>query len=191
MLGSPSAPFEPLSIGGESITIPLNEGIMVLCTGNSKLLPLFNEYTLTEGRSLSEGTYTFTNDYNPDTGIKLLSKPWITVYDPAETYADFYLFSYMPTKLDCEVDYSGKISELTLYPENGVIYWGRNDYPDLDLDSNGDLIPDFLDPNVNGSLPQFLDFYTVADGPQGLLQFITSDGKEFVTSDGKYLFVRP
>lgn len=190
MLDSPSAPFEPLHIRGESITVKTEGKVLVLFTGHPELLPEFNECVLTEGRSLQEGTYQFTNDYNLNTGLKLLKKNWITVYDPDESYADFYIFTYTPTNLACKVDASGVITELILYPGNGVIYWGRHDYPDLKADSNSDLIPDFLDPTINGSLPQFLDFLTVADGPQGIKIVLLSTGAEIQTSNGKTLFVR-
>jgi len=190
MLHTPSAPFEPVSLRGSYTTVETEGKILVLCTGNPGLLPNFNEYTLTEGRSLQAGIYNFTNDYNSETGILNLNKCFITVYDPDKTYADFYMFTHMPTNLKFTVDSLGIISELTIYPGNGLIYWGRIDYPDLTLDSNSDLIPDFLDQSVNGSLPRFLSSYAVADGPQGIKVVLLSTNDEIQTSNGLTLFVR-
>jgi len=190
MIDSPSAPFQPLHIRGETVIVNTTGKVLVLFTGNSELLPEFNEFVLTEGRSLSAGTYHFTNDYDSETGILNLNKSFLIVYDPDETFADFYIFTYIPTGLDCTVDSSGAISELVLYPGNGAIYWGRIDYPDLTIDSNSDDIPDFLDSNVNGSLPQFLESYTVADGPQGIKIILLSTGAAIQTSNGKTVFVR-
>lgn len=188
---TPSAPFEPLHVRGESITLKTEGKVLVLPTNHPYLLPKYNEYTLTVGRALPDaGTYTFTNDYETELGILNLNKNFIICYDPATTEADFYLFTYRPTKLKYTVDVSGTIAQLVLYPGNGLVYHGRITYPDLTSDSNSDSIPDFLDVNVNGSVPKFLQSYSTVDGTPGVKQLLDSAGNELLESDAKYLFAR-
>jgi hypothetical protein len=214
---APSAPFEPVSIIGESVTVETKGKILVLPTGHPYLLPLYNEYCI--GRATQpSGTYTFTNDFNSNTGLKNLIYPWIALYDPQDTEIDFYLFSYSPQKLEYTVKdfysetgafltsdlkefitadqktysvkfYDQYITQLKLFPGNGIIYHGRLTYADLTRESNSDLIPDFLDINKIGSLTRFLQSYS-ADGLIKTTQFLTSDLKEFKTSNSEYLFVR-
>jgi hypothetical protein len=189
-MNTPSAPFEPLHIRGDSVTVDCSFDTLVLFTGHPYLLPSYNEYTLTEGRALpAAGTYTFTNDYDGDLGILNLNKNLIVCYDSSSNEVDFYLFTYKPTQLKYTVDGSGTITQLILYPGNGLIYHGQITFSDLTRDSNSDLIPDFLDSSV-GSLSKFLQSYATVDGTPGAKQFLTADGKEFLTADGKYLFVR-
>lgn len=190
-LPKPSAPFSPVCVVGESITVDTAGKVLVLPTGHPYLLPKYNEFTLTEGRALPEaGTYTFTNDFETELGIKNLITPWIALYDPAGRDVDFYLFTYKPSQLSFTVDSEGIITQLILYPGNGLIYHGQITFSDLTRDSNSDLIPDFLDSSVLGSLSKFLQSYATVDGTPGAKQFLTADGKEFLTADGKYLFVR-
>ncbi|HEY3389615.1 MAG TPA: hypothetical protein VGK38_08600 [Prolixibacteraceae bacterium] len=172
-------------------TIKTKSTVLVLHTDNPDLLPRYNEYTLAVSRSLpSAGTYTFTNNYDTETGILNLNKSWIVIYDPTNNYVDFFLFTHKPTRLDYTVNSLGVITQLILWPGNGLIYHGQIIYPNLTFDSNSDLIPDFLDPTVNGSLSRFLNSYTVADGPQGIKIILLSTGAEIKTSNGKTLFVR-
>lgn len=190
-LKTPSAPFSPVYVHGESITVDTAGKVLVLPTGHPYLLPKYNEFTLTEGRALPEvGTYSFTNDYDSELGILNLNKNFIVCYDPSGSEVDFYLFTYKPTKFKFTVDSSGTITQLILYPGNGLIYHGQITFSDLTRDSNSDLIPDFLDSSVPGSLSKFLQPYTTVDGTPGTKQFLTADGEEFLTADGKYLFVR-
>lgn len=185
---APNAPFEPVSIRGESVTIETKGKILVLPTGHPYLLPSYNEYCI--GRTpLVSGTYTFTNDYDSELGILNLNKNWIAICDTDDSNVDFFLFTYKPTKLKCTVDSFGIITRLMLYPGNGLIYHGRITYSDLTRDYNSDLIPDFLDINKIGSLTRFLQSYS-ADGLIKTTQFLTSDLKEFKTSNSEYLFVR-
>jgi hypothetical protein len=188
---TPSAPFEPMHIRGNSITVDVSGKVLVLPTGHPYLLPSYNEYTLTVGRALpSAGTYTFTNDYETELGILNLNKNFIACYDPAGNEIDFYHFTYKPTQLKYIVDASGTITQLILYPGNGLIYHGQIHFSDLTRDTNSDFIPDFLDTSVLGSLTKFLQSYSTVDGTLGTKQFLAADGKEFLTADGKYLFVR-
>lgn len=190
-LPTPSAPFSPVYVHGESITVDTAGKVLVLPTGHPYLLPKYNEFTLTEGRALPEaGTYTFTNDFETELGILNLNKNFIVCYDPSGSEVDFYLFTYKPTRFKFTVDSSGTITQLILYPGNGLIYHGQITFSDLTRDSNSDLIPDFLDSSVPGSLSKFLQSYATVDGTPGAKQFLTADGKEFLTADGKYLFVR-
>jgi hypothetical protein len=57
---------------------------------------------------------------------------------------------------------------LTLYPGNGLIYWGRITHCNPSLDSNGDLIPDCIKTDVH---------------------YTTADGQIFTTADGAYFDV--
>lgn len=190
-MNEPAAPFEPLHLQGESITLDTAGKVLVLPTGHPYLLPKYNEYALTIGRSLPAAeTYTFTSDYDSELGILNLNKNLIICYDPVGNEVDFFLFTYKPTQLNYTVNSSGIITQLILYPGNGLIYWGRVHYSDLTRDSNSDLIPDVLDPSIVGSVTNFLKAYSTADGTPGAKQLLTADGKEFLTSDGKYLFAR-
>jgi hypothetical protein len=189
-MDEPAAPFEPLHICGASITIPVNWSDVILPTDHPYILPTCNEYTLTEGRAFTEGIYIFTNDYDSETGLRNLYYPWIAGYDDSGTIADFYYFTERPKNFSYVASASGVITQITVYPGNGLVYWGRIDRPDLIRDSNSDLIPDILDINVVGSIPHFLRPYGCVEGKIGVKQFLTADNKEFLTADGKYLFVR-
>jgi len=183
-LPQPSAPFSPVCVVGESITVDTAGKVLVLPTGHPYLLPKYNEFTLTEGRALPEaGTYTFTNDFETELGIKNLITPWIALYDPAGRDVDFYLFTYKPSQLSFTVDSEGIITQLILYPGNGLIYYGQITYSNLiDAAYNHDYfdtayfdtayfpdsyfsefklsnIPKVFDVFSNGSLAQFLKVY--------------------------------
>lgn len=163
----------------------------VIPTGHPYLLPDFNEYTLASGRALpGPGTYTFTRDFETDFGIMNLNMPWIACYNSQGSEVDYFEFTAKPIGLKIVIDDAGFLSKITIYPGNGIIYPGKMIFHDLSLDSNSDLIPDFLDKNVTGSLAKFLRPFSVVGGSPGLKQFLTADGKEFLTADGKYLFVR-
>lgn len=167
----PPIPFKRLKVTpGGSITIDCSAKNIIIPTGNPNVLPNFNEYTLSRSDELPNvGTYTLTV-----TELQHLIKPWIALYDPQDTEIDFYLFSYSPQKLEYTVKdfysetgafltYDQYITQLKLFPGNGIIYHGRLTYADLTRDSNSDLIPDFLDINKIGSLTRFLQSYS-ADG---------------------------
>lgn len=141
---------------GESITVDTVGKVLVLPTGHPYLLPKYNEFTLTEGRALPEsGTYTFTNDFETELGIKNLITPWIALYDPAGRDVDFYLFTYKPSQLSFTVDSEGIITQLILYPGNGLIYHGQITYPDLTAPAYHN---DFFDTNYFDS-SYFSDSY--------------------------------
>lgn len=183
-LGKPAAPFERLEFHGDSVSLDTSGKVLVLPSGNPDILPQFNEYTLPEGRALPEaGTYTFTNDFETELGIKNLITPWIAIYDPAGRDVDFYLFTYKLSQLSYTVDAEGIITQLILYPGNGLIYYGQITYSNLiDASYNHDyfyssyfdtayfpdsyfsefelsLIPKVFDVFTNGSLTQFLKSY--------------------------------
>ena len=103
---------------------------------------------------------------------------------------DFYLFTYKPTRFKFTVDSSGTITQLILYPGNGLIYHGQITYSDLTRDSNSDLIPDFLDSSVPGSLSKFLQPYDTVDGTPGSKIVLLSNKKEIKTFNGYTIFVR-
>jgi len=87
------------TVGGTA-TIQTAGKVLVVPTGNHSLLPNFNEYTLTSGRTLPDlGTYIFTNDYNSNTGLKNINKNWIAILDPTKTIIDFFMFNYKPNAL--------------------------------------------------------------------------------------------
>lgn len=183
ILKCPSAPFEPLHIRGESITLDVDYNVLVLPTGDATL-PTCNESTLAQGHTLAAGTHIFTDDLDSDTGLHNLLYPWIAGYDDSSDEVDFFLFTTRLNNLKCVVDASGRITQLVLYPGNGLIYHGRVTYSDLSRDTNSDLIPDFLDGSLPGSVTAFLQSYRF---PTFLLA--TSDGYVLTTSDGYTLEV--
>ncbi len=185
---APSAPFEPVSIIGESVTVETKGKILVLPTGNPNILPNFNEYTLSRSDELQNvGTYTLTV-----TELQHLIKPWIALYDPEKTTVDFFLFTHKPKKLQYTVSDvvtgTGQfqtsdgnnfiatnndnflikttdkyITSLILYPSNGMIYHGQVVHCNLSIDSDLDNIP-----NIFG---------------KARYHFLTRDGENFITSD--------
>lgn len=187
-LTPPSAPFSKIDTQGEYVSIELSCTNLILPTGNSILLPLYNEYVLTEGRTLSDGTHTLTNDYDSATGIKNMMYPWIVVYSTSNNYVDFFVFTEQPTQLRYTVS-SSIITHVFLYPGNGSISHGRIYYSDLTTDTNGDLIPDFLTLTTDGSIPKFLEPYSCVERLPELDQYILNDGTELTTSDGNYFFI--
>jgi hypothetical protein len=160
-LPRPCAPFSRLEFPGDSLTVDTLGKVLVLHTGIPEVLPLFNEFCI--GRTLVEGIYNFTADWDLDTGIFNLNKSWIAISDLTGSKVDFFLFTHTPTNLGCTVDSSGTITQLVLYPGNGQIYHGQIVYADLTIDSNSNLIPDFLEENTTGSLTKFLQTYSVSD----------------------------
>ena len=72
-LPTPSAPFSPVYVHGESITIETEGKVLVLPSGNPNILPLFNEYTLNSNRlSIAESPFgglkgSGSPDYAPGT----------------------------------------------------------------------------------------------------------------------------
>jgi len=191
ILPIPSAPFNRIKAVGDITIDGLSANTLILQTGHPDLLPKYNEYTLGAGHTLpAAGTYSLTNDYEPNTGILNLQRNWIAIFDSASSKVDFFLHTYRPEKLQFTVNSSGKITQLVLNSRNGVIYHGQVIYPDLIRDSNSDLIPDVLDPNVSGSLPGFIKSYTSVDGTPGTKIVLLSSGNEIQTSNGLTVFVR-
>ena len=176
ILSTPQFPFEHIFIAGPSITIDTNANCLILPTGTNSALTQFNEYCV--GRSLTTGTYQFTDDPNVNTGLQNLTSPLIILI--SDSTIDFFLFQDRPKNLQCTINSSGKVSQLILYPGNGPVYHGQITYSNPLHDSNSDNIPDSLDLSKTGSVLKFLqnyDFQTV------LIQ--TSDGMFITTSDGK------
>jgi hypothetical protein len=104
-------------------------------------------------------SYQFSDTTSASTGLQNLSKSWVALYDPTSNLIDFYLFTHRPKNLEFRRDESGNIYELVLYPGNGLIYHGQITYPDLTLDSDSNLIPNFLEESIEGSLTKFLKSY--------------------------------
>ena len=190
-LPTPSAPFSPVYVHGESITIETEGKTLVIPTGNHDILSNLNEYTLSRsGEVLEIGTYTLT-----DAELQYMIKPWIALYDPAKTVLNFFLFTHKPKKLQYKisnvvinsaqfqtadgvnfvtadetnflVNVTDKyITQLILFPGNGLIYYGQITHCDLTRDTDSDLIPDIL-----GRHPY---------------HFVTADGAAYTTADGAY-----
>jgi hypothetical protein len=104
-------------------------------------------------------TYEFADSTSASYGLQNVVKPWLSIYNPTDNYLDFYLFTHRPKNLSYKRDESGNIYELTMYPGNGLLYWGRITYPNLTLDSDSNLIPNCLEASVEGSLTIFLQAY--------------------------------
>ena len=191
ILRTPSAPFKRIDPQGESITIETEGKTLVIPTGNHDILSNLNEYTLSRsGEVLEIGTYTLT-----DAELQYMIKPWIALYDPAKTVLNFFLFTHKPKKLQYKnsnvvinsaqfqtadgvnfvtadetnflVNVTDKyITQLILFPGNGLIYYGQITHCDLTRDTDSDLIPDIL-----GRHPY---------------HFVTADGAAYTTADGAY-----
>jgi hypothetical protein len=110
-------------------------------------------------QNMGSTTYQFSDTTSASTGLQNLAKPWVALYDPTSNLIDFYLFTHRPKNLEFRRDESGNIYELVLYPGNGLIYHGQITYPDLTLDSDSNLIPNFLEESIEGSLTKFLKPY--------------------------------
>jgi hypothetical protein len=191
ILPAPSAPFTRIKAVGDITIDGLNADTLVLQTGHPDLLPKYNESTLDSDHVLpAAGTYSFTNDYEPNIGIRNLQRNWIAVYDSTGTKVDFFLQTSRPEKLQFTVNSSGKITQIVLNSRNGVIYHGQLIYASLIRDTNSNLIPDVLDANVTGSLPNFIKSHTSIDGTPGAELVLLSSGNEIQTSNGLTIFGR-
>jgi hypothetical protein len=104
-------------------------------------------------------TFDFADSTSASYGLQNVTKPWIAIYSPTDNYLDFYLFTHRSKNLSYKRDENGNVYELTLYPGNGLIYWGRITYPNPILDSDSNLIPNCLEASVEGSLTKFLQSY--------------------------------
>jgi len=191
---TPSAPFEPMRIRGDSVTVDVSANTMVIPTGNNYSLLYNNQYTLTPGRTPpSNGTYTFTDDQDNDTGLQNMIYPWIACFDSSGKDIDFFLFTNRPKNFKYTVS-SGKITQLVLCPGNGLVYHGSIVHSNLTLDTDLDLIPNCLEPNVIGSVAYFLRSYRFVDEiVEPIIQtnnFVNADGANFITADGKQFTVR-
>ncbi len=191
ILPIPGAPFSRIKTFGDIvIDFSGTKSTLALQTGHPDLLPKYNEYTLQAAHTLpAAGTYSLTNDYDPNTGILNIQRNWIAVYDSASSLVDFFLPTYKPTKLQFTVNSSGSITQLVLNSRNGSIYHGQQVYSNLTRDSNSDGIPDVLDPVMPGSLSKFLKSYVAIDGTPGVDQLLAADGA-IETVDGSNIFVR-
>ena len=194
-LTKPSAPFSRINKFGDVTIDGLDANTIVLQTGHQILLPEYNEYTRNPSRlALTPGTHYLTNDRDYGTGILNLQRNWIAVYDSTSTIIDLFLFTYRPEKLQYTVNSSGKITQIVLDSRNGVISHGQFIYSNLTRDSNSDNIPDVLDQNVPGSLPNFLKPYTSIDGTPGtktiLKIVLLSNSNKIQTSNGLTIYVR-
>jgi hypothetical protein len=105
-------------------------------------------------------TYQFSDDKSASTGLQHMIKPWIILYDPESIEIDFYMYTYRPKVFEFQKDENGTIYKFTMYSGNGNLYYGRIIHFNPSLDSNKNLIPDFLEPDSNGSVQKFLAPYT-------------------------------
>lgn len=179
MLHTPSAPFEPVFINGDSVTLETEGKVLAMFTGDSNVLPGYNEYTI-DRVPYTAGTHTFTYDTDENTGLLNLIYPFISIFDPASNTADFLLATDRFNSLSIIVNSSNVITSLTIGVRNGLIYHGQIVYPDFTKDSNSNGIPDFLETSVQGSLTKFLQSY---DFPTVLIK--TSDDLIITFSDDK------
>jgi hypothetical protein len=206
------APFEPLTINGESITLDISANVIILPTGHPYLLSGNNEFTLSAPRSLKIGKSTFLEMYG-DNNIQEMRYPWIAVYNSSDKKLNFFIFSERPKKLEyivtnnelygayltstgdyyltsdgdyyCWYDAVPTITKLILYPGNGSIFQGVLTYPTLTRNLNSTSIPDVLHHCIEGSITKFLKPYSANIGYD---QYITSYGEEYQTPDGTYYF---
>lgn len=214
-LGKPSAPFSQVKVIGESITVDTSFSYLVIPTGHSYLLPLYNEFTLSRDE-LSVGSYSLTDSLNSSDSLKNMMYPWIAGYDPSTSEIDFFLFTERPKQLQFTVetitdegafltssgdnyltsdgnyflwyDPENKITSMTLYPRNGILYHGQIVNPLLSTDSNTTLIPDAIHKSIEGSLMSFLENYGCEEGNIGSEQYLLNDDSEFLSSTSDYVF---
>lgn len=106
-------------------------------------------------------SFDFADSTNTSYGLQNLSKPWIALYDPADSLIDFYLFTHRPQNLQFKRDETGTIYSLSLYPGAGSVYHGQIAYTGLTTDSDSNNIPDCLEASINGSVTKFLANYTM------------------------------
>jgi hypothetical protein len=184
-LPTPSAPFSPVYVHGESITIETEGKVLVLPTGNADALPSFNEYNPTQ---LTDGVYSFSDNDDVNIGLKNLKYTWIAVYNSTGSEIDFFYFTSRPQNLTCIMN---KTISLILYPGNGIIYHGRLFYSDLTRDSNSNTVPDCFESDGVGSLTKFLQSHGFFVSPDyQYTNLVSSDGMNLVSSDGYSLVVR-
>jgi hypothetical protein len=172
----------PLTLGRNSLLEYTNADIYeaavmhgVLSTAEKDII--FNQNTLSSISTLSgtllyyqpttqnmgSTTHVFADSTNTSYGLQNLSKPWIALYDPAKTEIDFFLHTYRPKQLEFKKDESGNIHELKLFPGNGQIYHGRVTHCNPALDSDSNLIPNFLEASIEGSITKFLQSYGMVE----------------------------
>jgi hypothetical protein len=204
ILPTPDAPFQKITHIIESkITIDISGSYLVMLTENPNILPGYNEYT---GNRVPEPeTISFTDTEDQNTGLRNLLYPWVLILDFNRSVVDFFLFSSRPTQIDVVtedvtniVDYASldkllyessdgyqytandtpRLTELTLYPGNGVIFYGQFIYTNLGRDSNSDGILDVLDFEIEGSISKFLKSYDFSTR-----FYKTSDGYFYASSD--------
>ena len=191
ILLTPGAPFQRIKKFGDIVIDGLNADTLVLQIGHPDLLPKYNEYTLDADHVLpAAGTYSLTNDYDVNTGIRNLQQNWIALYDSTSSIVDFFLQTYRPEKLQFTVSAGGKVTQIVLNSRNGIIYHGQLIYSNLTRDSDSDLIPDVLDSGIPGSLANFIKHHISIDGTPGTKLVLLSSGNEIQTSNGSTIFVR-
>jgi hypothetical protein len=80
ILSPPSDPLEIIEPQGESITLDVLGKFLIIPTGASAVLPLYNEFL--NGRTLlTAGNKTFTNNTDTNTGIQNMLKSWFAIVD--------------------------------------------------------------------------------------------------------------
>ena len=128
----------------------------------------FNQVTLkviiyyAAGNDLKHSAkFDFADSTNTSYGLQNLTKPWIALYDPANSLIDFYLFTHRPQNLSFKRDETGTIYSLSLYPGAGSVYHGQIPFADLTRDTNSDSVPDCLEVAVDGSVTKFLANYSM------------------------------
>lgn len=114
-----------------------------------------------DAENVYSATHIFADSTNTSYGLQNLSKPWIALYDPANSLIDFYLFTHRPQNLSFKRDETGTIYSLSLYPGAGAVYHGQIPFADLTRDTNSDSVPDCLEAAVDGSVTKFLANYSM------------------------------
>lgn len=182
-----------VSPGGATFTIPVRGQTFVLPTEYKTRLPGNNEYVLAAAAPTSAN---FVNSEDVDSGLLNMAAPWLAVIDSAGP-VECFIFTGNPQAISYVRDVTGLIYELCINPGNALVYKVITFMQDQTTDTNGDLIPDFLDRSVAGSLAEILYSYGVTGfeappyiRPDQWGQLVTADNKNFITSDSKYFVVR-
>ena len=156
----------------------IDEGVIY---GYASLLKIYSDlyfyiYSFAESESHQ---YLLSSFYHVP-AIKLtktlpyMAKPWLALYNPTASIIDFYLFSHLPTDISFTRDAAGTVTELSITPGLGEVRHGQITYVGLTTDTNSNLIPDCLEANVTGSVPKYLENYTMS-GEYGILSVYSSE----------------
>ncbi|MDD3915442.1 MAG: hypothetical protein PHF76_12445, partial [Bacteroidales bacterium] len=78
------------------------------------------------------------------------------------------------------------ITQLILFPGNGLIYYGQITHCDLTRDTNSDSIPDCIGCGEKRFTTADGKYFSIKNSSMPEIYFTTLNGDTFLTADGKY-----